>query len=169
MRQGDAEAAGIRSGRRWRRSVRPARASTAAVFQGSPDDGNKQDMRGSSLRSSGRCRLHLEVLRYGEMTGSTPAAAALDSAPAQAARRTVAFRRRPTQGRGVTRLNRGARLGVSRSDAEAWRRRTPVESRQGQCEPLAGPRWASRGPERAEAGVRVGRVEAVWAKLRCGL
>jgi hypothetical protein len=60
----------------------------AAVLQGSPDDGNKQDMRGSSLWSSGRCRLHLEVLRCGESTGSTPAAAALDATPAQAARRT---------------------------------------------------------------------------------
>jgi hypothetical protein len=64
----------------------------------------------SSVRSSGRCRLHLEVLCYGETTGSTPAAAALDSAPAQAARRTVAFRHRPTQGRGVTRLNRAQGL-----------------------------------------------------------
>jgi hypothetical protein len=38
------------------------------VFQWSPGDGNKLDMCGSTLRSSGCCRLHLEVLRFGEST-----------------------------------------------------------------------------------------------------
>jgi hypothetical protein len=34
-------------------------------------------------------------------------------------------------------LNRGHRFGVPCPDAEAWRRRTPVESRGGRCVPLA--------------------------------
>jgi hypothetical protein len=46
------------------------------------------------------------------------------------------------QGRGARGLNRGARLGVSSPDAEAWRRGTPAESRR---RPVRTVGWARMG------------------------
>jgi hypothetical protein len=60
--RGDRNPAG--GGRSWQ----PARASMAAALLRLPGDRNKQDMYGSTLRSSGRCRLHLEVLHCDEST-----------------------------------------------------------------------------------------------------
>jgi hypothetical protein len=52
------------------------------------------------------------------------------------------------KGRGARRLNRGTRLGVSSSDADAWRRRTPAESRR---RPVRTAGWARMGFARAVA------------------
>jgi hypothetical protein len=109
----------------------------------------RRRMSSSASRSCWWRRLRPAELHASELASRPAASSGWPAARGPVTAQSKARRRGLARRAG---LNRGARLGVSRPDAEAWRCRTPVESRRWPVHTASWAQMGFAGPERAEAG-----------------